>query len=169
MRRYLKFNPHTGACVGVTTLHEGETYHDTSVVLLESNEDPTRVQLGAGGGIELRVPPIEELREEKWREIKTARERAEAQGVTVDGVVYDSDRASITNVIGAAVLAQANPTAIWQWTTADNSVVALSASDVIALGTAIAAHVDWCHQRSRVLRAQIEAATTQAELDAIQW
>lgn len=120
---------------------------------------------------------LEAVRADTWVRIKAARSAAEYGGFdwTHDGAVhrFDADAESQRRIQGAAqmaqlALAQAQPFEI-VWTLADNSTVTLDAADMIAVGMAMAAHVNACHVRGRELRAQIEAAATKAELDAIAW
>jgi hypothetical protein len=55
------------------------------------------------------------------------------------------------------------------WTFADNSTQTLNATELKAIAKALAEHVKACHERGRMLRAQINAATTLQELEAIVW
>ena len=55
------------------------------------------------------------------------------------------------------------------WTLADNSVQTFTAADYVQIGQALANHVSGCHERGRILRQQIESATTETELEAIVW
>jgi hypothetical protein len=47
--------------------------------------------------------------------------------------------------------------------------VTLNALELKQMGQALADHVNECHERGRILREQIIAATTQTELEAIVW
>lgn len=118
-------------------------------------------------------PGIEIARLEKWSLIKAARDAHENGGFDTAWGRFDSDPASQTKLIGAAqlasiALAQGAPFGI-EWTLQDNTSVPLDAMQMIAVGAALAAHIDAAHQRGRQLRAQIEAATTLQDLEAIQW
>lgn len=115
------------------------------------------------------VISLEDARALKWEEIKTARDEAEFAAVVHAGHTFDADEESQRRLMGACLLAQVDSSATWDWTTADNAVVTLSAAEIIALGAAVAAQVAAAHATGRALRAQIEAATTEAEIDLITW
>jgi hypothetical protein len=55
------------------------------------------------------------------------------------------------------------------WTLADNTVQTFTATEYVQIGQALANHVSQCHERGRILRQQIQSATTEAELEAIVW
>lgn len=105
----------------------------------------------------------------KWGEIKLARYGVLFGTLTYAGNVYDIDASSQQDIMGAAQLALFDSTTSVEWTLADNTSVVLTASDLIGLGVALGQHKDQAHKTARQLRAQIEAATSQAELDAIAW
>lgn len=117
---------------------------------------------------------LESLKARKWAEIKSARGAQEAAGFTVEGVgTFDSDadsRARIVGAVTAAKIAQdaGQPYTI-AWTLADNSTADLDAAGIIAVGSALLAHIDAIHQRSRALREQIDAAQTLQAIAAVHW
>lgn len=109
----------------------------------------------------------------KWSQIKVDRDAHEHGGFDTSWGRFDSGPTSQTKLIGAAqlasiALAQGTPFGI-EWTLQDNTSVPLDANQMISVGVALAAHIDAAHQRGRQLRAQIEAATTLQDLEAIQW
>jgi hypothetical protein len=109
----------------------------------------------------------------KWEEIKAARTRAEYGGFVFNSVPYDSDETSTQRIIGAVSMAQialanAQPFSI-DWTLADNTVTTLDAIGMISVGVALGQHVAAIHAQARTLRADIEAATTLEEIDAVIW
>lgn len=106
---------------------------------------------------------------DKWTEIKKAREDAEHGGFSVGTDTYDSDPVSQSRIQGAVINAMRDSTLTIDWTLADNTVKTLTASEILDVGDALAVHVTTQHEKARYFRAQIEAATTQTELDAILW
>jgi hypothetical protein len=70
---------------------------------------------------------------------------------------------------GAVQLSAIDDTLTLDWTLADNSVQTFTAADYIQIGQALAVHVSQCHERGRILRQEIEAATTLEDLEAIVW
>jgi hypothetical protein len=119
------------------------------------------------------VPTLAALQLAKWQEVKRQRSAAEFGGVQWDGSTFDSDETSQRRIGGAVQLATLALAAQQEfsiaWTLADNTVRVLSGADMIAVGLALGAHVAAQHQRARVLRAAIDAATSADELAAIQW
>jgi hypothetical protein len=109
----------------------------------------------------------------KWLSIKQARDTAEFGGFTWAGSTFDSSPQAVQRISGAvqmAMLAQAAGQAFGiDWTLADNTVRTLSGADMIAVGLALGQHVAACHVKARALRAQIEAAATVAQVEAVGW
>ena len=102
-----------------------------------------------------------------WRTVRFMRDQKESAGFEYDGVMYDSDPISQQRIQGAAQLAQLDSTMSIDWTVKDNSVITLSAAQVIALGVALGQHINAVHAAGRVSREQIESATTKTEIDAV--
>lgn len=114
---------------------------------------------------------LEQAKERKKQEINAACEAAIDGGFFYDGHTYDSDQRSQTNIIGTAnaVTAGVPLPSGFTWRTADNQNVPMDGSGIIALGAALLAHIPAQYQRSWQLKAQVDAADTQADLDAIKW
>ena len=118
---------------------------------------------------------LDDLKATKWEEVK--RWRADAtvapQLVTRFGV-FDGDAAGVNNIKSAvlglreAAAIGAAPSTI-TWTLYDNSAVELTPNELSEVAAMLLARGNVAHVRARVLRLQIEAATTAAELDALAW
>lgn len=109
----------------------------------------------------------------KWAAIKERRRDMEFGLLQWGGSTFDIDPLSQSRIQGAVQLAALSaaserPFSI-DWTLANNAVRTLSATDVIEVGAALAAHVQSVHSTGRDLRSQIESATTVEEVDAIDW
>jgi hypothetical protein len=144
-------------------------------------EDHIEIQCGAGeaylehdpvdnslhqvinGEIVARTPPLVERQAALWELVKSLRDEH------IDGgyAGFDTDLVSRTNLTGAALGATLDPTLTIQWKMADNSVVTLDASQIVAAAKAVLGFVSACHARSQALGEAIMAATDQATLDAI--
>jgi len=113
---------------------------------------------------------LDELREKKWAAVKVSRELAEFSTFEWDGSVFQADERSQARLQSALSEAlRVGDTFTVEWTLADNTTRVLFASDVAsALGT-LGAHTLAVHARARVLRAAIDAALNESDLDAIQW
>lgn len=114
--------------------------------------------------------PFQLLKDTKWEAIKASRLTAEQAPFEWNGLLFDADAERVNGAATGALIAQAtgSPFSI-DWTLTDNSVVALSGADMISVGVALLQHVSAAHERGRLLRAAIDSATTQEQLDAISW
>lgn len=108
-------------------------------------------------------------RDVKWAAIKAARDAHEFSQFEWGGYTFQCDEVSQRRIQGAVQLAAIDNTMTLDWTLADNSVQSFTASEYVQIGQALAIHVSQCHERGRILRNQIESATTEAELEAIVW
>lgn len=116
---------------------------------------------------------LEAVKDRKWSEIKTIRLSKEYGGFICNGSRYDSDEDSTRRIVGATTLASlakvsGEPFAI-DWTLADNTVKTLDADSMISVGECLGQYVASIHATSRVLRDQIENATTLEEVALIHW
>lgn len=110
---------------------------------------------------------------DKWQEIKRACDAAEFGGFDIGPYRFDSDQMSqirINTAMQAALDARiaGDPFSI-DWTLANDVTVTLTRTQVIAMGRALQSHVYAQHQRAIVLRAEIAAAISVAEVEAITW
>lgn len=111
---------------------------------------------------------LDELKAEKWAEVRQARDAAEFGGFSWQGQVFDSDQISQGRITGAVQLAQLDPAFAIDWTLADNTVVQLDAAQMQAVGIALGSHVSAQHARARLLREIIhDPGTTAADLAEI--
>jgi len=112
---------------------------------------------------------LDELKAAQWEAIKVARDAAEFSSFVWDGSEFDADALSQQRIIGAAQLAEINPTYEVDWTLANNNVRTLNATQMKSVGVALGAHVNAQHVKARGLRQQIQAATTREEVEAVTW
>ena len=112
---------------------------------------------------------LQEKKDDKWSEIKAARDAEEFSTFTWDSYTFQCDEVSQQRLQGAVLRAQIDPEQSVDWTLVDNTAQTFTATEIKQVGLALAAHVDSCHVKARQLRAQIEAATSETELTAINW
>lgn len=116
---------------------------------------------------------LDKLKLEKRAEINAARDAAEQGGFFYMGKTFDSDVVSCIRIQGAAQSMQAAamveevPTITW--TCKDNSIIELTAQELMGLSVALAEWSNTCHQKATMLKAQIETATSKEELENITW
>lgn len=106
---------------------------------------------------------LDEIKAQKWVEIKSQRDRLEFGGFEFEGNIYDSDQVSQGRIMGAAS-AGIDQT----WTLADNTTVNLTAAQLKQLYAALQVHIASVHGRGRIARQLINEAETKEEVEAIQ-
>lgn len=106
---------------------------------------------------------LDEIKAQKWAEIKSERDRLEFGGFEFEGNTYDSDQVSQGRIMGAAVAGIDQV-----WTLADNTTVELSASQLQQLYAALQAHIASVHERGRIARQLILEAETKEQVEAVQ-
>ena len=123
-----------------------------------------RDKINEWNGEDFVAPTFEDLKVRKYREIATARYNAEIAGV--NGI--RTDRESQSLITGAALKAMQDPDYTCNWKGIDGFVT-LNATQIIAIADVVRQHVQSCFDHEAELLPLIESATTQAELDAIEW
>lgn len=112
---------------------------------------------------------LQDLKDAQWRQIKQARSQAEYAGFTWDGSTFDSDATSQNRITGAVTLAQMSPDFTIGWVLKDNTVRTLNQTEMLQVGATLGQHVATIFAKAAGLRVLIEAATTQAEVEAVGW
>lgn len=105
---------------------------------------------------------IDEIKAQKWVEIKAMRDQLEFGGFEFEGGIYDSDQVSQGRIMGATVAGIDQ-----MWTLADNSTVELTAMQLQQLYAALQAHIASVHERGRIARQLIHEAETKEQVEAI--
>lgn len=144
---------------------ELSAYYDFSALRFVSVGSPTSKYHIFDYGLKQWVDPrsIEEIKAQKWAEIKSQRDQLEFGGFEFEGNIYDSDQVAQGRIMGAAS-AGIDQT----WTLADNTTVDLTASQLQQLYAALQAHIASVHERGRIARQLINEAETKEEVEAIQ-
>ena len=128
-----------------------------------------RDKINEWNGEDFNVPTFEDLKVRKYREIAQARYNAEIAGVIINGVSIKTDRETQAVLTAACLQAYIDSGYSLNWKTGDGTFVSLPAEQIMAFGIAVRAHVQGCFDHEAELLPLIEAATTEAELDAISW
>lgn len=105
---------------------------------------------------------LDEIKAQKWDEIKSVRDQLEFGGFEFEDGIYDSDQVSQGRIMGAAV---ADVDQVW--TLADNTTIDLSATQLQQLYAALQAHISSVHERGRAAREAIMSAITKDDVDAV--
>ena len=111
---------------------------------------------------------LEVIKQRKITELKYQRDKAEVEPIEYNGHSFDYDDKA-RDRINAAIIALSlqGKGATIDWTTADNADVKVTADDLRCVIAAVAVRSNKLHTAYRTAKAQVEAATTKAEIDAI--
>lgn len=112
--------------------------------------------------------PIGNIRARKIMELKRQRDAAEVEPVEYGGHLYDYD-SKARDRIAAAIIAldvQGEGAKI-SWTTADNEDAVVTAQDLRMIIAAVAVRSNALHTAYRAAKAQVEAASTAEEVEAV--
>ena len=103
--------------------------------------------------------------------VNARRDAAEEAGFAYLGKPFDSDSRSVqrinTAVQAAQVALAASAPFVLEWMCADNTTLTLDAQQMLGVPVALATHANAVHLNGRNLKDAIAAATTSAELAAI--
>ena len=111
--------------------------------------------------------------QDKWNEIKEARNAALNTDLSTPYGVFDANANSQKAITDAVLMLQTmanmgNPITI-DFTLADNSTVTLTTSQMIEVGLILGQRTQTVFATGRIKREAIDAATTVAEVEAITW
>lgn len=132
-------------------------------------ERPAEATIFVGGAW---VADLDVLRARRWVAVRAARDRVQLSDCVTPLGRVDTDAASQLKISGAvqmAMIAQAAgaPFSI-EWTMHDNSPVTHDAAQMIAMGVAVGQHVAACHEVAVMKRTAIEAAASEADIEAVE-
>lgn len=105
---------------------------------------------------------LDEIKNQRWTDIKAQRTQLEFGGFEFEGNTYDSDQVSQGRILGASIAGVDQV-----WTLADNSTRSLSASQLQQLYAALQTHTALVHERGRIAREVIMSATTKEDVEAV--
>jgi hypothetical protein len=114
---------------------------------------------------------LAQVKQDRWSEIKTQRETLITARLSTPYGIFDADAASRTNITDAVLLVQTleaknEPSSI-DWTLADDTVITLTAAQMVEVGLLLGQRTQTVFTTARGRRAQITAATTPAEVLAV--
>lgn len=112
--------------------------------------------------------PIENVKQRKILMLKRQRDTAEVEPIAYNGHLYNYD-SKARDRISAAIIAlelQGEGATI-EWTTADNEDAVVTAQDLRMIIASVAARSNNLHTAYRAAKAQVEAAGTAEEVEAV--
>ena len=114
------------------------------------------------------VPPLEEVQAAKLAELKSTRDTLETEPIEYNGNHYDYDDKARDRVNAAIIALNISGQSI-EWTTADNTNVAVTADDLRGVVAAVAVRSNELHVKYRELKEQVEACSTVEEVAEVVW
>lgn len=156
----VKLNTPEG-CLAVEDPHEPNMYYLDGWVAMPTQPSPHHTfDYAIKQWIDTRT--LDEIKAQKWAEIKAMRDQLEFGGFEFEGNIYDSDQVSQGRIMGA-VIAGADQV----WTLADNNTVELTAVQLQQLYTTLQTHIASAHERGRIARQLIYEAETKEQVEAV--
>lgn len=129
-------------------------------------------QIGAVSWREYLAPAsaLSELKAAKWEIIKARRDAEDRRPLPYLDKLLDFDDAGREKLLWALKAADVAGAAFTvDWTCADNSTLVLTAETIAGIPVAAATRSNENHQKARLLRTAIDAASTPEDLDEIRW
>lgn len=187
MKNFLVFNPATGQIK--YSVGDSDDFGDGRNDVIESDANPATHYIDLNTYLPVAMPPrpspahtfnyqthewedirpLQAIKDAQWEIVKAARFAAEYAGFEWDGSRFDSDAISQQRLSGAVMLAQMDSGFSINWTLENDTIRTLNQMEMISVGVALGIHVQTGFAKGQALRAQIDAATTQAEVEAVVW
>ncbi len=118
--------------------------------------------------VTLPLPTLQEIKSAKIAELKAERDSKEVEPITYNGYSFDYDSKARERIAAAIVaLDVQGADADIAWTTADDNDVTVTAADLRAVIAAVAVRSNALHVKYRKAKAQIEAAGSAEEVNAV--
>ena len=115
------------------------------------------------------VPPtLEDVKTAKLAELASARYTEEVGGIVVGGVTIATDRESQSMLTGAYVSLKQGLMQSVNWK-GDDGWVTATLTEIEPIAQAVGQHIQACFTKEGQLAAQVKAATTMEEVNAIVW
>lgn len=114
------------------------------------------------------TPILHELKQAKLIELKTIRDKEETEPIEYNGNRYDYDDKARDRINAAIIALDISGQSI-EWTTADNTNVAVTAQDLRNIIANVAVRSNILHVKYRELKEQVLACATAEEVAEIVW
>lgn len=112
---------------------------------------------------------LDDAKADTWIRIKADRTAAEFSTFVWNSNTFQCDQISQMRINAAVQAAVIDDAISMIWTLADNTTQTFNATELKQIGKALSDHIKQCHDRGRILRGDIDAATTVEDLEAISW
>ena len=118
--------------------------------------------------IAIPAPSLDELKAQKINGFKAIRDAEEVKPIEYNGNLFDFDEKA-RDRINSAIIALSITGQSIEWTTADNTNVAVTADDLRGVIAAVAMRSNELHAKYRELKELVLACTTKEQLEKIEW
>ena len=120
--------------------------------------------------VEIPPPSLEEVKTAKINELKGVRDFKEVESVQTSKGIFDYDDKSRDRLAIARRSLEDNPSVeSIVWTTADNQRIAMTIADFAEVNSMAAYRSNQLHIKYNELKAEVNAAQTVEEVEAIHW
>ena len=109
---------------------------------------------------------LDELKQAKINELKTIRDTEEVKPIAYNGNLFDFDDKA-RDRINSAIIALSITGQSIEWTTADNTNVAVTADDLRSVIAAVAMRSNKLHNAYRTAKEKVLEATTKEEVEKV--
>lgn len=116
--------------------------------------------------VAISAPSLDELKQDKINELKSTRDTLETEPIEYNGNRYDYDDKARDRINAAIIALDISGQSI-EWTTADNTNVAVTAQDLRNIIANVAVRSNKLHTAYRVAKEKVEEATTAADVEAV--
>jgi hypothetical protein len=116
------------------------------------------------------TPATDEAKQAKLAELAAARYAEEVGGIVLDGMPVRTDERTRSLLASGMAEVRNDPNfTVQNWKLGTGQFIDLDAAQITAIYESVEAHIAAVFAKERTLSNQVVAATTQAELDAINW
>ena len=122
----------------------------------------------AGAVFTAPVKTLEQLKQDKLLEFKSIRDNEEVKPIAYNGNLFDFDDKARDRINSAIIALDITGQSI-EWTTADNTNVAVTAQDLRNIIAAVALRSNDLHIKYRELKEQVLACSTVEEVAEVVW
>lgn len=141
--------------------------HNSMTQLASRDAAPTFVNGAWAIGWAIQERPLDDARARMVDALRDRRNQAVYAGITYLGYPIATDDLTQQRITSAALSATVDPTVDFKWKVADGRFAVFTAAEMLALSRQMRDYIQVCFVHEANLLSDIEAATTTAELRAI--
>ena len=148
-------------------------YDESELYIMETKPDEIIIDFKLYNVDDFTKIKLEKQKNLKKEEINEARDKAEQGGFEYLGKIFDSDPISCQRISLASQTALMGKEKGLDfnviWTCQDNTTIELDADKMIGVSIALTQWSNTCHTKALELKAKVDEATTEEEINNITW